>query len=131
MNELRYPALQACARCGHARIGHHGTPRRPHACSECACSAFDGGAACSSCRASIIWTRTTTGSRMPVDPVPVADGNVALVVRGADGAGLTAIVLKSRRDAHLLSGALTAGPRYKSHFATCPNADKHRKGAAA
>lgn len=74
---------------------------------------------CRSCNAEIIWAVTATGKRMPVDAAPSANGNIHLE-------GTTAIVLDEPVD-----GART------SHFATCPNADQHRKrgkpdeGAAA
>jgi len=71
---------------------------------------------CRSCGKEIIWVRTAaTGALMPLDPDPAPDGNVVLV----DG------------KAHVMSGELfdpvLEGSRYKSHFATCPNAAKHRK----
>lgn len=69
---------------------------------------------CRSCGAPIQWAHTATGGRMPLDPEPVPHGNVRLV----DGV------------AHVLSrGAAWDGvePRYRSHFATCPNATLHRR----
>lgn len=70
---------------------------------------------CRSCQAEIAWARTTTGGRMPLDADQVRDGNV---VAQPDG----------------LVRALRSGeepdpswPRYRSHFATCPQAGSHRK----
>lgn len=50
---------------------------------------------------------------MPLDLAPVADGNVQLV------AGVAHVLHKDELPA--------PGPRYVSHFATCPNARRHRK----
>jgi hypothetical protein len=55
-------------------------------------------ARCRSCNAQIVWFKTSSGSNMPVDESTVEADDVAL--------DLT---------------------RHKSHFATCPNADHHRK----
>lgn len=71
---------------------------------------------CRSCKAPILWCRTTLGNLMPVDAEPVADGNIVL----KDGT------------AHTLSKAdlfepMVDGPRYRSHYATCPDAQKYRK----
>jgi hypothetical protein len=67
-------------------------------------------ATCASCGAAIIWTITEAGKRMPVDAVPA--GKVTVLVRDPHG-GSTPIS-KSR-------------DHYVSHFATCPNAQQHRR----
>lgn len=73
-------------------------------------------AKCRSCGAVIYWVRTeATDALMPIDAVPVDDGNVVLVNE------------KARYMKGDLFEAKTEGPRYKSHFATCPNAKQHRK----
>jgi hypothetical protein len=54
---------------------------------------------CRSCRAKIIWFKTEGGRNMPVDADTVEPDD-------------------DEWDP----------PRHISHFATCPNADKHRKG---
>lgn len=72
---------------------------------------------CRSCGANILWVRTAaTGSLMPLDAIPVPDGNVVI----KDGV------------AHALNGRdlfepMLDGPRYMPHHATCPEAAKHRK----
>lgn len=68
---------------------------------------------CSSCGAPIFWATSLNGSKMPIDAAATIEGNV--ILSGGD-----AIVL--RRDAPPCTG-----PRYTSHFATCPNAKSHRK----
>jgi len=70
---------------------------------------------CRSCGAPILWAETPKGKRIPIDPTPVPDGNIFLVTREGGRPPLA-------------MPAITGNPdRWKSHFATCPNADKHRK----
>ncbi len=87
---------------------------------------------CRSCEAAIIWTITTNGKRMPVDADPVAS------VRGfridetlLDEAqmGFNDDDLKPGKDV-LAIYVMDAAPGerlYLSHFATCPDADQHRR----
>ena len=69
---------------------------------------------CRSCGAPIIWTVTSKGKRMPVDAKPVEGGNVRL-------------------DQDLLGNTVASivpdgtGDRV-SHFATCPEAARWRRG---
>jgi hypothetical protein len=72
-------------------------------------------ATCRSCEAEITWGVVTPSlRRIPLDLKPVPDGNVII-----DGGG-TARVLRAGEDAP--EGAL----RYRTHYATCPNAAQHR-----
>lgn len=74
---------------------------------------------CTGCGAPILWLRTAaTGRRCPIDPAPVPDGNI--VIRG-DTAVYLALSLYET-DGQPQEGEL----RYKSHFATCPNAAAFR-----
>lgn len=71
---------------------------------------------CGSCQASVIWTVTDRGKRMPVDAQPSKDGSIALT---AEGLGVRARVVEvkfrfGRKDLHT------------SHFASCPFAARHR-----
>lgn len=75
---------------------------------------------CSSCGAPIIWTTTRGGKSMPVDLAPVADGNIEL--SGLSASKPCAIVYAS-------TPLVAGGPLHKSHFATCPHADQHRRPA--
>lgn len=68
---------------------------------------------CASCKAPIRWAPTRNGYLIPLDPDPVAGGNLRL-----DDQGRALIVPKDRRDGASL---------YVSHFATCPYADQHRR----
>jgi len=67
--------------------------------------------ACSSCKARVLWAKTTTGKDIPLNPDPVAGGNLEL----KDG---IARVVKPHPAVKL----------YTSHFVSCPNANSHRKG---
>lgn len=73
---------------------------------------------CRSCRAEVVWCVTAGGKAMPVDVEPVEDGNVVL----EDDGDLVATVVPPGQG--LLGDER---PRYVSHFATCPNADEHRR----
>jgi hypothetical protein len=68
---------------------------------------------CRSCGAEIFWAKTTSGRNIPLDadkvgPLAVADGNLDFVESGA---------------------VMVVGPggKMRSHFATCPNANQHRR----
>ena len=71
---------------------------------------------CSSCGASIIWCKTESGKAMPLDAEPVPDGNIQLDSQGQ------ATYMKKGDDERWHNVV-----RFKSHFATCPNAATHRK----
>lgn len=73
-------------------------------------------ARCRSCHADIRWVDTVNGRKMPLDAVPVLNGNVVL------DNGL-AVVLSSLD----LSNLPADVDRYRSHFASCPNSTRHRK----
>lgn len=66
---------------------------------------------CSSCRRQVLWVvMGRTRKRMPLDPVTATNGTI---VMGADG---MAYVDRNPGRA-----------KFVSHFATCPNAQKHRR----
>lgn len=73
---------------------------------------------CKSCGAEVLWCETKDGKRMPVDREPVEDGNVQLV-------GKVANVL-DKETLELVKANVPAEALFKSHFATCPEANKHR-----
>lgn len=71
-------------------------------------------AECSTCKAPILWARwALSGRAVPIDPTPVSSGNLALE------AGR--VHLYTDDDARLQR------ERFTSHFATCPDADQHRR----
>ena len=75
---------------------------------------------CKSCGADIMWCRTMGGKSMPVDTKPDADGSNVFVVDGL------AKVLSSTQleQARTMKGVTL----FTSHFVTCPEAGKWRKG---
>lgn len=76
---------------------------------------------CGSCAASVIWTVTHKGRRMPVDAEPVEGGNVRL---RQDGERVIA-EYPGKEHPGLFDEDDRA--RYVSHFATCPQAGRWRK----
>jgi hypothetical protein len=77
---------------------------------------------CRSCGAAIRWAVTATGKRIPLDPEPVDGGNIVIDNSGPHGP-IATVVGKATQPG--LFG--DDSPRYVSHFATCPNADRHRR----
>jgi hypothetical protein len=78
-------------------------------------------AKCKSCGARIQWWKTENGKNMPVDdPCPYwspdLQGNLVVKINNQP-----AMVVSVPKDSHLHVQATV------SHFATCPNADHHRK----
>lgn len=72
-------------------------------------------AACKSCGAKVIWCTTAkTGSAIPVDAEPVADGTGNITLSGTDGNRIATVGSKG-------SGT------HVSHFATCAYAGQHRR----
>lgn len=82
---------------------------------------------CKSCGAPVLWIVTRLGRRMPVDAEPHSKGNI-LVLDPPNGRSPIGHVLGG--DA--LWEALHGAPErvHRSHFSTCPDADKHRKGTS-
>ena len=76
---------------------------------------------CRSCGAEVRWALTERGKRMPLDPDPyVGDSPAGLfVLRGHDQLVPTAVAVPP--------DAFSGEPLYRSHFATCAQADQHRR----
>lgn len=77
---------------------------------------------CHSCEAAIIWSLSQRGKRMPFDAEPITDWTDLRglwVIR--DGVALPATTALP----------LPEEPVYKSHFATCPHANQHRRERAS
>lgn len=77
---------------------------------------------CRSCGARILWIRTAAGRNMPVDPAPlgyrkVPGGRERIVTPDGD------VITGEKCEA----GETPDGYGYMSHFATCPEAGRHRK----
>lgn len=71
-----------------------------------------------SCKAPIWWAVSIHGKSTPMEPEPTDDG--VWVVDGQTENGAP----KVRHVEPLTDGD---APRFKSHWATCPNADQHRR----
>jgi hypothetical protein len=87
------------------------------------------GAACSTCKALIVWAATEKGSAIPVDAKPVANGNLDLVAQNDPREAPIAFMLDKHGE-RLIGPGVKHSPmlRYQSHFSSCPQADQHRKG---
>lgn len=80
-------------------------------------------ATCTSCHASIVWAITDRSKRMPLDATPNPEGNMAVMRDETDTLVCRAITAER---------PLRPGERaYQPHFASCPNAERHRKPAKA
>lgn len=78
---------------------------------------------CRSCHAPIRWAVTQKGRRMPLDPEPTPDGNLVLAPAVEARRAPTVVALTAHNDPPLDPNT----PRYTSHFATCPDAPRHRR----
>lgn len=74
--------------------------------------------ACTICEAPIQWMSTITGIRLPIDPKPTPKGNIVILPSGR----IRIIPVEERDRSH--------GPRYTSHYQTCPASAEAKKGAA-
>lgn len=74
---------------------------------------------CRSCSAPIVWARTSSGRKIPLDAEPNPDGNVTL----DDADPLPRATVHNRDQVSLLADE----PEWwMPHHATCPNADEWR-----
>lgn len=88
---------------------------------------------CTTCKADIEFYRTATGRTMPIDPIPVSDGNLWLIDNVITSIPKTVL----EDDGVAIDPEDNPGnekrqeeikrPRYKSHFATCSAAEFYRK----
>lgn len=79
---------------------------------------------CRSCQATIRWAITNRNRAMPIDPVPVPDGNIRIRPNAATRGKDACDVLHGQS----LASAQAGGEKlYKSHFSTCEHAGKWRR----
>lgn len=79
---------------------------------------------CRSCKADIVWgVMERSGKRNPLDRAPDPDGRIIVEAWQATERGMAPVV----RVLHDDELELVSGPRYTSHFATCPDAQQHRR----
>jgi hypothetical protein len=67
----------------------------------------------------MIWARMPSGALNPLDAEPVVNGNIR-IDEGEDGQ-IHGNVMSA------LEAAAYEGPKYQSHYASCPDANSHRK----
>lgn len=72
---------------------------------------------CRSCKQPILFALTRKGRRIPLDPDPVENGNIRL----------TEVEGRKLPLARVVDGTENPGPRYRTHFASCPDADRFRR----
>lgn len=70
---------------------------------------------CRGCGALIAWRMTTGAARMPLDPDPVADGNIVI-----EPDGRCRLLPRSARPE-------VGQPLFQSHWVSCPARDRFRK----
>ena len=81
--------------------------------------------ACSSCKAEILWATTTRDKALCLDLEPNEAGTFAVKLRPAEGGAVKVLCLYRP-----IGGPLEAGEKRRtSHWATCPNAEQHRRKA--
>lgn len=84
---------------------------------------------CRSCGAPVVWVETEAkadkpGRRMPLDADPERPTKALKV----DGGNIIFTGARSGSGAWLVRYVGVGPGRYRSHFATCPNAKGHRRG---
>lgn len=89
---------------------------------------------CRSCGAGILWVISARSGRfMPLDASPHEDGDIIVRPDDAGGKVFGYVLAKGQRGGYIgdTEGAPIPvrpdEPRYRSHFATCPDAAAHRK----
>lgn len=72
---------------------------------------------CRACGAPMVFVRCASrdGKWTPLDPEPVSDGNIVV-----NAAGEAEYLTASAQETY-------TGERFKSHFATCPEAERFRR----
>lgn len=85
-------------------------------------------ATCTSCGARIVWAKTENDKAIPIDYLPVTNGNVDLVADADPREPPTAFML-DKAGFRSVNESTRHSPflRYQSHFASCAFADHHRK----
>jgi hypothetical protein len=76
---------------------------------------------CRSCGAQMFWVTMASGARNCLDLEPVPEGNVVITTVIPDGTRLARTLKKDEP---------YEGPRFQSHFASCPDRMKWRKGGS-
>ena len=82
---------------------------------------MSGSSTCRSCNRPIVWAVSNNGKNIPMDPEPVANGTHIMASSTRDGRIHFDIVAYNEQ----FHG--TDAKRYRSHFASCPDAAKFRR----
>jgi len=86
---------------------------------------------CKTCASPVVWIRTTAGRAMPCDPKRVEAWKPPTPAEGITSQAERVTLITDQGD--VLTAFMQGGPGWTSvvgrisHFATCPDADKHRK----
>lgn len=81
--------------------------------------------ACSSCKAEILWATTTREKALCLDLEPNKAGTYAVKLRRTEGGGVKVLCFYRP-----IGKPVDAGEKRRtSHWATCPNAESHRRKA--
>jgi hypothetical protein len=76
-------------------------------------------ARCRTCHAPVEWAQTLKARKwIPLDPGLAEDGNLEIAHRASNGTPIVRLVPLAERDGLELR---------RTHYATCPNADAHRR----
>lgn len=76
--------------------------------------------ACRSCGAAVLWVKVVPGSVAPLNLEPSPAGNIRML-------GTRDAVARVLPKQELIDARAAGELLYTSHFATCPNAKRHRK----
>lgn len=77
---------------------------------------------CRSCDAEVVWCLTVSGKRMPVNKRIDSNGNLYML-----GGSPVVVVSTTSALGRAIFDFAPEKKTYTSHFATCPNAEKHRR----
>lgn len=86
---------------------------------------------CKSCGAEITWIKTRDGKSMPCDSEPVyfiPDPKGKSLIVTDNGQTVKGDIVDKKVALYSQDEKVTVMTGHISHFATCPNANKHRKG---
>lgn len=81
---------------------------------------------CKSCGAEIFWIKMTSGKSMPVDAAPISYSDN--LHPSAKGENILTLVTEEGTIVRTVFDPAGDRTGYTSHFATCPNANAHRRG---
>lgn len=78
---------------------------------------MSGSSTCRDCGRPIVWAKTARGKNLPLDPNPMASGELELVATGTENGRVVFAVRAAAPDA-------TKG--YRCHFESCPKSQRRK-----